>query len=626
MTRTTRTRPRALRTIATALALAALLSAGCAFALPDDRPSDPALEDLPDDDVDGDDPDGRPDPDDSTPGAQAPRQGDGGPPLGPPPDIAAGATASSVLVLHDSTGPYGHVGSQMAIGVANLLGGHVEVTVQPVVDYVTGLLGAHDGLVYLGGTFDEPLPAAFVADVRAAEGRVVWVGNNLAQISGPSGSATNQEFQDRHGFDPAAMLVDDRPFDTVVYRERPLTRYADDGAGVLLVPTLTDDAKATVVATAQIGREPDAESVPWAVHTGGLTFVSENPFSYIDETDRYLVFADLLTRIFGTDPEPSAPRALVRLEDIHPAYDLDDLLEVGAWLHEQEVPFTVGVIPRFVDPGIIGTTPRDVRLSQSPEFVAALRQLESYGGTLIVHGYTHQWGEVANPYDGTSGPDFEFYRARCSWTGQPPYDFVPADADDPCPDDAHVVLLGALPGDSVGWVTSRVDAALDEFAQAGLAAPRIFEFPHYAASSLNYHTLATVYADDFDAVYERRIYPAGLLEARNAPAADTGSQSEPEPGLLLGQFFPYAVEDLYGQRVIPENLGNVIETPTNHHPARTPAQIVEAAETNLLMSSPIASFFYHPYLGLDALRETVEGIQELGYTFVPSTELVMAEP
>ena len=40
----------------------------------------------------------------------------------------------------------------------------------------------------------------------------------------------------------------------------------------------------------------------------------------------------------------------------------------------------------------------------------------SKGGTLIEHGNTHQYSNVANPYSGVSGDDFEFYRSRCATT------------------------------------------------------------------------------------------------------------------------------------------------------------------------------------------------------------------
>jgi uncharacterized protein YdaL len=90
---------------------------------------------------------------------------------------------------------------------------------------------------------------------------------------------------------------------------------------------------------------------------------------------------------------------------------------------------------------------------------------------------------------------------------------------------------------------------------------------------------------------------------------------------MVGQFFPYVVNDVYGSKVLPENLGNYEPVMVNNHPPRSPAQMVESARRNLVVRDGFASFFYHPYYGVQALKETVEGIKALGYTFVSPTSL-----
>ena len=91
---------------------------------------------------------------------------------------------------------------------------------------------------------------------------------------------------------------------------------------------------------------------------------------------------------------------------------------------------------------------------------------------------------------------------------------------------------------------------------------------------------------------------------------------------MMGQYFPYSVRDVYGSAVIPENIGNIEPEPFNNHPARLPADLIATAKANLVVRDGTASFFYHPYLGTDALKQTVEGIQGLGYTFVAGSALL----
>jgi hypothetical protein len=84
--------------------------------------------------------------------------------------------------------------------------------------------------------------------------------------------------------------------------------------------------------------------------------------------------------------------------------------------------------------------------------------------------------------------------------------------------------------------------------------------------------------------------------------------------------FPYAVKDVYGTKVLPEDLGNVEIEPFFQFPTRFPAEIVADAARNLVIRDGVAAFYFHPFLDVDLLRQTVEGIQALGYTFVdPNT-------
>ena len=73
--------------------------------------------------------------------------------------------------------------------------------------------------------------------------------------------------------------------------------------------------------------------------------------------------------------------------------------------------------------------------------------------------------------------------------------------------------------------------------------------------------------------------------------------------------------------MIPEDLGNYEPVPLNNHPARFPADMIATAQRDLAVRDGFASFFYHPYYGLDQLVQTVNGIRNLGYTFVTPTSV-----
>jgi uncharacterized protein YdaL len=171
----------------------------------------------------------------------------------------------------------------------------------------------------------------------------------------------------------------------------------------------------------------------------------------------------------------------------------------------------------------------------------------------------------------------------------------------------NVVIDGPTPVDSAAWARGRVQAGLAEFEKAGLTAPTIFEFPHYAGSTIDYATIRETFA----VRYERAFYFNGLLKG--------GPVSYATP---IGQYFPYVVTDYYGSLVIPENLGNYEPVPFNNRPPRLPADMIKSAKLNLVVRDGFASFFFHPYAKIEALKETVAGIKALGYTFVGAPSLV----
>jgi uncharacterized protein YdaL len=278
-------------------------------------------------------------------------------------------------------------------------------------------------------------------------------------------------------------------------------------------------------------------------------------------------------------------RALVRIEDVGPDADPAELRAVADYLYAQHAPFSVAVYPRYRDPlgkENLSQRNRDYTLADRPLVVSALKYMQAKGGTLLMHGYTHQYSNVANPYDGISANDFEFYRAH-------------VDASN------NVVYDGPVAEDSTSWATGRITSSAGAFTKAGLKTPTIFEFPHYAGSAVDYRAVTTAVGTRYD----RGLYFPGVLKGGTIDYAR-----------LSGQFFPYAVRDVYGSNVVPENLGNVEPEWYNNHPPRFPSDILASAQRNLVVRDSVASFFYHPYLGTGYLDQIVTGLKGMGYTFV----------
>jgi uncharacterized protein YdaL len=493
---------------------------------------------------------------------------------------APGGGTAKTLVLYDTTSDYGWMGEVYATQTANLASHFGSWTAAPVANYKANDLAAYTAVVYLGSTYDEPLPAAFLADVTATTKPVTWVFDNIWQLA-----AADPTFAATHGFTSGAF--DFAAVAQVDYKGKKLTRDTTDKSGIMNL-SITDPSKVKTLASAV---RPDGTTFPWAVQSGNLTYVGEMPFAYVTHDDRYLAFADLLFDSLGeTGVARERHRALVRLEDVGPDSDPADLRAAADYLYAQKVPFSVAVYPRYRDPKGVQNNGKaqDYTLLQRPKVIAALKYMQQRGGTLLMHGYTHQYGNIANPYDGVSANDFEFYAAH-------------VDAND------SVIYDGPVAGDSAAWAASRIAASGLTFALAGLGVPSTFEFPHYAGSAVDYQTVNSVMGKRYD----RGLYFPGVL---------TGAKFDYTR--QFGQFFPYAVRDVYGSVVIPENIGNVEPQAFNNHPARLPSDLLASADRNLVVRDGMASFFYHPYLGTDYLKDMVAGVKAQGYTFVSGDSVV----
>ncbi|MGI9624836.1 MAG: DUF2334 domain-containing protein, partial [Acidimicrobiales bacterium] len=443
--------------------------------------------------------------------------------------------------------------------------------------YEPGDGAGFDGVVYVGARgaeTDNQLPAAFLSDVAANQFQVLWLGAGIDQMVGSFGS-----FRQVYGWNP--VFGRGLAATSVSYKGELLPRVATSLP--LHRVQVTDPEVVTVLATATAG---ETATQPYAVRSRNLTYVAETPFGFLTEANNSLVVADLLFDLL--DPaRPEQHLALVRLEDIGPTSDPKRLRAAGDELHERGIPFAFAVYPRWRDPLGQYSLGSDVGLSDRSELVDSLKYLITRGGTMVMHGVTHQLGDAPNPDSGVSGEDFEFY--------------VVAE------DEGDVELSSPVPEDSVSWVHDRLTFGMEEFELADLPFPEFFEFPHYLASALDYQTIAPI----FEARYERSSYFPGLLSG----AADTTGPRT--------QYFPYPVHDVYGDYVVPENLGNVVIDPLSGGDERSAGEIVAAAERMLVVRDSVASFFYHPFLGGDDLGSILDEMLALGYEFVSADELLV---
>ena len=90
---------------------------------------------------------------------------------------------ASTLVLYDTTGQWGWLGELYAIMSANLASHFGSWTALPVASYQTGQLKQYSAAIYVGSTYGEPIPNAFLDDVYGTTTPVIWAYDNIWQLT-----------------------------------------------------------------------------------------------------------------------------------------------------------------------------------------------------------------------------------------------------------------------------------------------------------------------------------------------------------------------------------------------------------------------------------------------------------
>lgn len=554
------------------------------------------------------------------------------------------ADGQCVLIYFDEMADKNYdLGKIYSSYLQNLLGHFPELTqiISSINRYQSGEIEKCRSTFYLGSYFDNPIPEAFIADFRKTQKHVAWVGYNIWQL--PDGV-----FKELFGYEYAGLTTLDSEnldahghptfFKDIIYKGELFSKFAKwverEGQQVfaaafeqiILQQAENLGGLALAEVLAESIHDRTQEKLPYAIRSKNHFYIADIPFSYAHESDRYLVFADLIFDILDLPPRHDEKLAIMRIEDVHPMVPIRNLILLQDVFKQEDVPLHIALIPLFYDPLYrYDRKPEEtfVPMTDVSQFMAWLKSVQNDNGVFIWHGATHQYKTMRNPHSGYSSDDFEFW-----------------DAVNNLP----------VPDDSVDFVLNRLDLASDYLKAADIY-PKVWLTPHYQASALDYHIFANV----FDWNIGRAIY--FLEEPKSLPEVDDQwikiRYDQPDNSKLLrkeyfkdfstntkgdwfGQLYPYEVYgDIYGQKMFPEILGNPQPFTSDHvwYP-RSLDDILKDAKRNLVLRDTWAASFFHPYILTDLykggvgefpgdtrpLTKLLQEMKKLGYKFVSLDE------
>jgi uncharacterized protein YdaL len=282
-----------------------------------------------------------------------------------------------------------------------------------------------------------------------------------------------------------------------------------------------------------------------------------------------IYLGEALHDVFQADHAAGHP-AYLRLEDVHPLTDASILREIATILKKKNIPYIVSVIPVYRDP----KTGVESRFSDYPQMLSALKYSQQNGGSIIMHGYTHQYK------DDETGEGFEFWDVDANMPVTVPPDKIPEKKTraDFGSDKEYLQFLAKQKAFETEYIKTKVTKAIQEMVGLGLY-PLAFEAPHYTMSQSGYEILA----DHFSTYI-------GQLQL-----GDRDWQiMAPSPYLSYPTF-------LHGMKLLPETIGFV--EPDNE---KAIDEMMKAAENQMIVRDGYVAGFYHPYLGVERFKQLME--------------------
>ncbi len=325
--------------------------------------------------------------------------------------------------------------------------------------------------------FEEGFPEFednFISDLLNFKGEIVWINMHIERLL--KRGEFHIEFEDfKYGKNWK-----------VFYKNEDFPK-EEPGMNLLKI---NDKKEVKIISTAV---DENGKSFPYVIRTKNLWYFADSPFSFAMEGGRFLILADLLHDILKEEHRETH-LALLRIEDLNPEDDPSNLKRIAKYLSKEGIPFQISLIPFFKDP----ENQYESSLSENSPLVSAIKFSMERGGTVILHGETHQ-------LRGLTGEDYEFWD---DISGKP------------------------ISNESPYWVDEKLKRAIEECVKNGIY-PLSWETPHYSASKNVYRTISKYFS-----AFNERIMSAEI----------SGTQ----------QIFPYPayLKDL-GVLVIPENLGYV---------------------------------------------------------------------
>lgn len=284
------------------------------------------------------------------------------------------------------------------------------------------------------------------------------------------------------------------------------------------------------------------------------------------------LFGEVLHDVFDVQHEDER-LAYIRLEDVHPLVESENMQEIAAVLKGKGIPYMIAVIPVYTDP----SSGREYHFSDNPKLLNVLKKMQKDGASIVLHGYTHQFR------GSETGEGFEFWDVE---NNSPIYaaadeQFQLKKKKDFSTVAAYEKYIEGLQDFERNYTEKKLEKGIHELVNYGLY-PLAFEAPHYTMSQ-NGYAIASEYFSTY----------VGQVQL-----------SDRDWEIMDSTLYVTTPSFLHGMELLPETIGYV-----EPHSKQAIPDMIANAKSVSETTDGVVSGFYHPYLGVEGFKELLHELE-----------------
>ena len=392
-------------------------------------------------------------------------------------------------------------------------------------DYKSGDMASYNS-VFVINIENDINNKQFLDDLSAYKNKIYWIGNKIEEFL-----SENKKYKIKYNYQNNSI-------NELIYKEDSLVINSGNSFNII-----NPSKKSKTLAY----MSDSYNTYPFIINEDNLYYISRW------DLEESFIFEDSLNDFYNIK-EFDKEKIFVRIEDVHPFRDTTKLREIADYLYSKDIPFMIALIPTYTDSKTQAITTMDMM----PEFIETIQYMQEKGGSIVLHGCTHQLGK-----EKISGEGYEFWDIKND---------MPIDED------------------IESYVKNRVLSGLRLCIENNIY-PLAYEAPHYAINIDGYKELKKYFS-----TY------VGQYQNNNNNFATNAS--------------PFIIKNSDTFNVmIPENLDYVDEEND------FAVDIVKENFKKLSMvRGHTGGFFFHSYLDINYLKEIVEFLEDENVEFLDLKE------